>query len=181
MAVYLHGGAYADLDTWAKTGIEEWSRGCGFALSLETEEHFCQWAFAALPRHPALAAVLDLVLDRIVHRRFDMVYEMFVHNSTGPAVYTEGIMRYLGLWGVERYRNLTVLLAEQQELLAAKGLCVYSCAEMQLYLSNMYSSQHKDMQSSTWGSWIGEVNDAMDKHREELTRQADSADTSSIL
>ena len=42
-----------------------------------------QWALAAAPGHPVLAAVLRMSLDRVVRDKYNVSSEHFVHNVTG--------------------------------------------------------------------------------------------------
>ena len=69
MIVHQYGGVYADMDTDCFQPVEAWAPpGCRFAVSTETNVHFCQWAFAGVPGHGALGRILELVLQRMTSR-----------------------------------------------------------------------------------------------------------------
>jgi mannosyltransferase OCH1-like enzyme len=169
MAVYHHGGAYADIDAEAILPLESWAKpGCEFALALENDVHFCQWAFAAIPHHGALGTVLDLLLRKILHNDYDMAYEHVVHDTTGPAIFTRGIMNYLGLADHPHYHDLELLLRNERDSLRKRGICLYSHDELEKSLRNHYSSSSGRLQSGSWTSWTQQVADV----RENLTAEA---------
>ena len=94
MVIYKYGGVYADLDTECLEPISTWMlEDKDFIVCPETNEHFCQWTFAATPGHPILKSVLDLIKDRLISPDYESQH--FVHTHTGPAIWTEGINKAL--------------------------------------------------------------------------------------
>lgn len=92
--VYVFGGIYADADTELLGDIDLFlQHGKPLVVVPENNTHFCQWVFAAPPKSPALKAVIDLCAQRI--RNIDYSYQHFVHEATGPGVFTDGILQYL--------------------------------------------------------------------------------------
>lgn len=92
--IYIFGGIYADADTELLDDIGIFlKKNKQLVLVPENETHFCQWVFAAPPKSPILKAVIDLVVERI--KDMDLNYEHFIHKTTGPEVFTDGILRYL--------------------------------------------------------------------------------------
>lgn len=64
-------------------------------ISLENEEHLCQWTFAFSKKHPLLKEIIDLIVYQIETKGIDVKYKHFIHKITGPAVWTHGIKQYL--------------------------------------------------------------------------------------
>lgn len=97
LVIYEYGGVYTDLDTLCKKPISTWMKDDkSFILCPENNFHLCQWTFAAEPRHPAIKSVIDLMVDRLSNNP-DWNRLHFVHYHTGPAVWTDGILKYLGV------------------------------------------------------------------------------------
>lgn len=95
-----YGGLYADVDCrcempvnhWSLPGIEALreSKKPALIVALENKVHFCNWTFAASPGHPVLQRVLDLIVERF-QKGIDYSNEHFVHEHSGPAVWTDAI------------------------------------------------------------------------------------------
>lgn len=151
MAIYHHGGVYADMDTECKRPIETWVKpGCQLVVAVQDDEYFCQWAFAGTPRHPALQAVLDLVLHRMIHKTVSPEEGDYVFKVTGPGVFTEGLRAYLGLQTDEKLKGFV----EEKGRVMKDGVCLISRAELKRALRNMYSSTNKWLQGGTWSGWV---------------------------
>jgi alpha 1,6-mannosyltransferase len=96
MVIYKYGGVYADLDTECLKPISSWMlEDKDFIVCPETSDHFCQWTFAASANSPILKSVLDLIKDRLLNPEYGTPH--FVHNHTGPAIWSAGINKALGL------------------------------------------------------------------------------------
>jgi mannosyltransferase OCH1-like enzyme len=96
MVIYKYGGVYADLDTECLRPISSWMiEDKNFIVCPETSNHFCQWTFAATPEHPILKFVLDLIKDRLLNPEYGSPH--FVHTHTGPEIWTQGILKALGI------------------------------------------------------------------------------------
>lgn len=96
--MYRFGGVYADVDTICERPVESWLRVApGLVVAAENDEHLCQWTFAARPNHPALASLIDTIIrmahDETLMRNLSAPH--FVHRTTGPAVFTDAILRHL--------------------------------------------------------------------------------------
>ena len=92
--IYIFGGIYADADTELLGDISIFfKKDKKLVLVPENKTHFCQWVFAAPPKSPILKAVIDLCVERI--KDMDLNYEHFIHKTTGPEVFTDGILQYL--------------------------------------------------------------------------------------
>jgi hypothetical protein len=94
LIVYKYGGVYTDLDTICKKPIESWLKdGYDMIVCPENNIHFCQWTFAATPGHPIIKSVLDCIREAFVAP--DYTRPHFVHELTGPYVWTKGILSAL--------------------------------------------------------------------------------------
>lgn len=177
MVVHLYGGVYADMDTECRAPANTWApTGCLFSVGLETGEHFCQWAFAAVPGHGALGCVLDLVLQRMIGREYAQYIargdEDFVHEVTGPSVFTEGILNYLGVRHTGHNDvNLTMLLSQRTAEFRRAGVCLLTQAELNAALANQFSSWHQQLQRGSWSSWTRERQKLMKRAGEERRQQ----------
>ena len=162
MIIYHYGGVYADMDTVCRKPVEAWApRGCHFAVATETDIHFCQWAFAGVAGHGALGRVLELVLQRMQARVWQAYIAEdnweFVHEVTGPSVFTEGILDYLRIPHTSHDDvNLYQLIRGQREDWRQRGVCLLTWAEMQKMLRNKYSSTAESLQDGSWRSWTQE-------------------------
>lgn len=97
----IHGGIYADVDTYCCVPITTW-------LSPEDEDMlhicceeatpwFCQWAIYAPAKHPALKAVIDLIAERVgADCGVNIERPDCVHHYTGPDAWSEAVKRTLG-------------------------------------------------------------------------------------
>jgi mannosyltransferase OCH1-like enzyme len=96
MVIYKYGGVYADLDTECLLPISSWMiEDKKFIVCPETSDHFCQWTFASTSGNPILKSVLDLIKDRLLNPEYGSPH--FVHTHTGPAIWTDGIMKMLDI------------------------------------------------------------------------------------
>ena len=123
MVVLKEGGLYADSDVLVTEPFAEWealdpAMGCEVVIGLENDFHLCQWAiFSLRPHHPLLDNVVSFVLRRIMEGsrkslkwtellRLDEPVH-FVHEYTGPKVWTQGVLDYFGLdWDVSAHPTL---------------------------------------------------------------------------
>lgn len=96
MIIYKYGGVYTDLDTECWNPINVWlNEDYDMIVCPETDLHFCQWTFAASAGNPILKSVLDTIKDRLLNPEYGSPH--FVHTHTGPAIWTEGINKALGI------------------------------------------------------------------------------------
>jgi mannosyltransferase OCH1-like enzyme len=96
MIIYKYGGVYTDLDTECLNPINVWlNEEYEMIVCPETDLHFCQWTFAASAENPILKSVLDTIKEKLINPTYGSPH--FVHTHTGPAVWTEGIMKALDI------------------------------------------------------------------------------------
>ena len=96
MIIYKYGGVYTDLDTECINPISLWlNEEYEMIVCPETDLHFCQWTFAASAGNPILKSVLDTIKEKLINPTYGSPH--FVHTHTGPAVWTEGIMKALDI------------------------------------------------------------------------------------
>lgn len=94
MIIYVYGGVYADLDTNCLDPIDTWlDANYDMIVCPENKDHYCQWTFAATPRHPVIKSVLECIKEKMKSPNYNQ--DHFVHIYTGPAVWTEGISKAL--------------------------------------------------------------------------------------
>jgi alpha 1,6-mannosyltransferase len=118
------GGVYSDVDTKLIRPIGDWADNndskVGLMVGIEVDTTradwkewyprslgFCQWTMASSPGHPVLAKVIYNVIENIQNAKNEIKKEDVV-ILTGPGVWTDAIMEYLSLQGVEeiQLRNL---------------------------------------------------------------------------
>jgi mannosyltransferase OCH1-like enzyme len=96
MVIYKYGGVYTDLDTECLNPINVWlNEEYEMIVCPETDLHFCQWTFAASAGNPILKSVLDTIKEKLINPTYGSPH--FVHTHTGPAVWTEGIIKALDI------------------------------------------------------------------------------------
>lgn len=126
LVVFQWGGIYADIDTKCVTPVREWPMDAETTLLVgyETsgawqaatpawvvnqvglnwpERQIGQFCFAAAPRHPAMQAVIDLVIHNIrTARAWDSTTltiarasDSFVLGTTGPHAFTRAVTPFL--------------------------------------------------------------------------------------
>lgn len=110
--IYKYGGIYHDADTVLKVNPLFLTNYTDKYLVVvpENDTHFCQWVFAAPPNSPVLKSIIDLSVERIRNCR-EIRGEHIIHYLTGPAVFTDGIFKYLNipmrLYNKKDYNYLT--------------------------------------------------------------------------
>ena len=92
--IYKYGGIYADTDTICKVNPNIFLKDSLLTISPELGIFFCQWVFAAPPLSPILKSIIDLSVERILNIP-EIKGEHIIHYLTGPAVFTDGIEKYL--------------------------------------------------------------------------------------
>lgn len=83
-----------DLDVNYVRPIDQWfsfNASSRIQFGHETPDHFCNWFFGATSWHPCIASIIDVILER--GKQIDVSYEHFVHQTTGPTAFTEGLRR----------------------------------------------------------------------------------------
>lgn len=107
MVIYVYGGVYADIDTVCLRPLsQEIPLDCGLVVGKEHETsywwltklgrftgnlQYCQFFFAAEPRHPGLLAVIQNIIENI-----DTVYhedtDINTLEKTGPGIFTKTLL-----------------------------------------------------------------------------------------
>eukprot|EP00189_Rhodosorus_marinus_P004584 CAMPEP_0113956850 /NCGR_PEP_ID=MMETSP0011_2-20120614/2333_1 /TAXON_ID=101924 /ORGANISM="Rhodosorus marinus" /LENGTH=295 /DNA_ID=CAMNT_0000967127 /DNA_START=122 /DNA_END=1009 /DNA_ORIENTATION=- /assembly_acc=CAM_ASM_000156 len=156
MVVYIHGGVYADADTRNHRAINWWvNPDCEFVVGVEGNgSFFCQWAFAAAPRH----AILKLLVEKIFHKLtsgLDFSSPHFVHGVTGPAIFTDAIREALGISNEERPAN--IISSERGMELRKEGICWFTSRQLGRVLSNMFAHERAEFRESGWSNWFEEA------------------------
>jgi len=125
MVIYKYGGVYADLDTECLVPVSKWMiEDKDFIICPETDKHFCQWTFASSAGNPILKSVLDLIKDKLMFPSYGS--DHFVHTHTGPAIWTDGIIKALGI-------NVSNIIEDY--------LLLNSCDNAKLYKFHCYGGE----------------------------------------
>lgn len=99
MAVYINGGIYTDLDTYCKAPIDSWLKEWDdkrVVLNAEHEVHINQWTFLSERGHPLMEYILEKMQQGFENP--DYTNPHFVHELTGPGVFTKSTLEFLGIW-----------------------------------------------------------------------------------
>ena len=91
--IYKCGGIYADTDTVCKINPNIFINDSLLTIVPENETHLCQWVFSAPKNSPILKSIIDLSVERILNT--PIKGEHIIHYLTGPALFTDGIEKYL--------------------------------------------------------------------------------------
>jgi inositol phosphorylceramide mannosyltransferase catalytic subunit len=91
--IYHYGGIYADTDTVCKINPYIFINDSLLTIVPENETHLCQWVFSAPKNSPILKSIIDLSVERILNT--PIKGEHIIHYLTGPALFTDGIEKYL--------------------------------------------------------------------------------------
>jgi hypothetical protein len=92
--IYKYGGIYADADTICKINPTIFINNSYLTIAPEPgHPFFCQWTFAAPANSPILKTIIDLSVERILE--LNKGDHINIHHLTGPAVFTDGIIKYL--------------------------------------------------------------------------------------
>jgi mannosyltransferase OCH1-like enzyme len=157
MAIYIHGGLYADLDTDCYIPVEQWPDEDVFAhrvfLSPEHSIHFLNATFLAEAQHPLLQSVLDEIWSRMKNPDFSDPH--FVHRLVGPAVFTTGIYNFsqinsdeLNISGYDPVTVLDLKNPEDVEQFNSREKCV----EYGVYLTKQSRMLHETAVKQLYGS-----------------------------
>ena len=104
MVIFVEGGLYADADTVCAAPIASWAEGTALGASgkaadttllinMELPTSFCQWTFAAAPRHPAIGAVLAHIKHRLETKPLQAYPNVLdVLEYTGPLGFTTSLL-----------------------------------------------------------------------------------------
>ncbi|KAJ8905573.1 hypothetical protein NDN08_002080 [Rhodosorus marinus] len=171
MVVYIHGGVYADADTINHKSIDEWvDSDCQFVVAPEDNDgFFCQWAFAAIPRHPILKRLVELIFEKLANGP-DYSNPHFVHGVTGPAIWTIAIREVLGISPDEKL-NPFILTDRAKTLRKDQGICWLTTKELVKALSNLSAHDNPAFVEVGWSNWFAEAGDLRKKLASETSNE----------
>lgn len=165
MIIYIYGGVYADLDTHCKEPIDVWLKDeYDMIVCPENNIHYCQWTFAAAPKHPVIKSVLDYIKENIKNADYDQ--DHFVHKYTGPGAWTAGISRALN-YNTEILVEDSLLINESENAKLYKFHC-YGGAQWRIFhfmsVKHLYGSQ-------VWrdGNYVQWIEDDLVKRKKRFT------------
>lgn len=100
------GGVYSDIDSLCILPIREWllkepvSGSHVLLVDLDCDQsQFCQWTFAATPRHPAMHYICYYVVNQWKQRKGLAISpdaKINVLATTGPIIFSDAIKSYIG-------------------------------------------------------------------------------------
>jgi len=170
LVVYTYGGMYADVDVEPNVPIRDWFKGekgwqsCSMVVGQENSVHLSQWAFAATPKHPALKAVIDLVVDRY-QKGLKLNYTNFVHYHTGPGVFTTGIHNY-----ASQTSTSCELVPGDAWMATGTRMCFLSEGRFYDVVHNLFGSTNESFMAE-FGSWLFEASSLV--NYENFTKERD--------
>jgi mannosyltransferase OCH1-like enzyme len=92
--IYKYGGIYADTDAVCNIHPNLFINNSYLTMAPEYDTNFfCQWTFSAPPNSLILKSIIDLSVDRILTT--EIKGEHIIHYLTGPALFTDGTIKYL--------------------------------------------------------------------------------------
>ncbi len=103
LIITTEGGVYSDIDSVCSQSIRKWSTVVPkntdhiLLLGLENDVHFCQWTLAASSQHPAMKYVCEYIVDYWLRYGINLRNPHFVHESTGPGIWTDALSGYMGV------------------------------------------------------------------------------------
>jgi mannosyltransferase OCH1-like enzyme len=104
--IYYYGGIYADTDTICLLKPQFFINDSLLTVSPEIgTNYFCQWTFSAPKDSPILKSIIDLSVERILTIK-EIKGEHIIHYLTGPAVFTDGIIKYLKEKNMPTFENI---------------------------------------------------------------------------
>jgi len=170
LVVYTYGGVYADVDVEPWKAVrhwliseENWQR-CSMVIGQENGVDLSQFAFAATPKHPALKAVIDLIVARY-QEGIKLNFTHFVHYHTGPAVFTAGIHMYAG-----RTSTSCETGPGGSWVTAGTQICVLQQAVLNDMITNHAASVNETF-TNVLGSWRDERDHMLDPNKR-VSRQS---------
>jgi hypothetical protein len=103
------GGIYADIDVECRAPIEHWigNASCQLIVSPGSANEMQQWIIAAVPQHPVLLRVLENIARRAAELAVNTSYEHFVHDHTGPYIWSYTIYSALARFTGARVPSIT--------------------------------------------------------------------------
>ena len=144
--IYKYGGIYADMDTVLLKYPDLFLKDSLFVGVPENKIHMCQWVFAAPPESPLLGRVIDEILERLKRATTaDLLNKHFIHELTGPAIFTKGIKGWLS-----DNTNFTIYKKGETDKFSE-----YKNNKIWIYNIDCHFTTVKHLYSSGWeGGWL---------------------------
>jgi mannosyltransferase OCH1-like enzyme len=115
--IYKNGGIYADTDTVCKVNPNMFINNALLTVAPENDSpFFCQWMFSAPSGSPILKSIIDLSVERILNIP-EIKGEHIIHYLTGPALFTDGIEKYLKENNLQVFDNKNNYIHYDQNIL----------------------------------------------------------------
>jgi len=157
-----HGGVYSDIDSNCLTPVNCWFNNFkgdqALVFGLENDDNFCQWTIYATKEHPAMRSICQYMLDRYEKDGIDTTNPHFVHNTTGPSIWTDAIINYLNVDVNTKHRAKDVfeMYKKNPTYFNDLGIYILSINYFQnIYTQNEYGSQNF---GDDYIKWIDQVN-----------------------
>lgn len=101
--IYVYGGIYADLDTECRASVCEWiDKDDGLVVGVENcTGAIGNFVFAAIPRHPALYAVLQTFVELYNSKSYLNANSPTPVQDFGAGGWSMGILRHYNLFNAE--------------------------------------------------------------------------------
>jgi mannosyltransferase OCH1-like enzyme len=141
-----HGGVYTDVDSICKIPINQWFKDFtgpdALVISPEKdgEQHFCQWTIYCTKEHPAMRFITGFILQHYIDNGIDTSNRHFVHETTGPSIWTKAIKAYLNKNDKNAQQLFDEYTTDKKEF-ETKGIYILSAKHFQgIYSENVYGS-----------------------------------------
>jgi mannosyltransferase OCH1-like enzyme len=138
--VYKYGGIYSDVDTICLCNPNIFTMyETMLVCAPENHVHLCQWTFAAPAKSPLLKSIIELSITRIMNIP-EIKGEHVIHYLTGPAVFTDGIEKYLT-------ENSMTVFANKNEYYRYKNsamICFLTSRFHNKMIKHLFAGQYTD-------------------------------------
>jgi alpha 1,6-mannosyltransferase len=161
-----NGGVYTDIDSECIIPVHKWIEDQSntfitndiLLVGLENNVHFCQWTIISTKEHPAMKYVCNYLLDSFEqHGIKKMEGKIDVHGTTGPAIWTEALSKYIGYEGMSSSEIFKIYTTDESKRTEMNQKGVYLLAKdyfENIYSKNLYGSQNF---GDGYVQWIKEV------------------------
>ncbi len=163
-----HGGVYSDIDSNCLKPVTEWEEEQQFdtkdilMISLENDEHFCQWTIYSTKEHPAMKYICEYILDNYEEKGINIKDKNFVHSTTGPGVWTKAIISFLKEKDIGSFKNSGEVFKEYKKNLGIfNDIGIYILPKEYydtIYSKNLYGSQNFGDGYIKWTDEVKEIN-----------------------
>jgi mannosyltransferase OCH1-like enzyme len=138
--IYFYGGIYADVDTICRVNPNIFLTEALLTIVPENETHLCQWVFSAPKNSPILKCIIDLSVERILSKTV-IKGQHIIHELSGPAVFTDGIIKYLNENNMPTFENKKLYYNYPD----SKVLRVFNCDNFHTNIVNhLFAGQDND-------------------------------------